>query len=221
MNPVKKWKLAGYYDFYKFPWVTGHADTPSKGNDFLAQADFTVSRTVSMYWRYKHEAKEGNTVNNEQGIAGLTPTEKTSIRYQISYVPIENWELRNRIEYSLYNNQQSEKEEGFMLFQDVIYRTPQFPLSIVLRYAVFNTDSYNTRIYTYESDVLNAYSVPPLYDKGTRMYLMLQYKMGENLDFWLRYAQTKYVNKTEIGSGLNLIEGDTKSEVKFQLRWKF
>jgi hypothetical protein len=221
MNPVKKWKLAGYYDFYEFPWITSHADSPSKGNDFLAQADFTVSRTVSMYWRYKHEAKEGNVVNNEQGITGLTPTEKTSIRYHISYVPLENWELRNRIEYSLYNNQQSEKEEGFMLFQDVIYRTPQFPLSIVLRYAVFNTDSYNTRIYTYESDVLNAYSVPPLYDKGTRMYLMLQYKMGENLDFWLRYAQTKYINKTEIGSGLNLIEGDTKTEVKFQLRWKF
>jgi len=219
LNLVKKWKVAAYNDFYNFPWLTSSTDSPSKGTDFLVQADFTASRTVSMYWRYKHEVKEQNADSIENGIAKLVENEKSYFRYQIGYVPMANWEFRNRIELSTYAKQG--KEYGYLLYQDVIYRTTQFPLSVIFRYAVFDTESYNSRIYTYESDVLNAYSVPPLYDKGTRIYLMLHYQVTDGLDFWLRFAQTWYANKTEIGTGLNQINGDTKSEVKFQFRWQF
>jgi hypothetical protein len=107
------------------------------------------------------------------------------------------------------------------LYQDVGCSPFRIPLSLTFRYAIYQTASYNTRIYTYESDVLNAFSVPALYDKGTRIYAMLQYEFSPNLECWLRYAQTYYADKTEIGSGMDQIAGNTKSEVKFQVRWKF
>jgi hypothetical protein len=220
MLPVKKWKIAAYYDFYKFPWITSQADAPSKGEDYLVQADFSVSRTLNMYWRYKRELKQENRDETEEGIPKLSEMAKSYFRYHLSYSPGENWELRNRIELSHYQKEAA-KEWGYMLYQDVIYRPEKFPASFILRYAVFDTESYETRIYTYESDVLYAYSVPPLYGRGTRTYVMLHYKFFENFDFWLRYAQTWYTDRKEIGSGLNKIEGDTKSEIKIQLRCKF
>lgn len=220
LHPVKKWKISGYYDVYKFPWLKLLALAPSKGEDFLLQADYTASRTLSMYWRYKYEGKDGNSDNQLTGIRKLSVVEKSQLRYHLGYTLNENWELRNRIELSKYKKDEI-NEIGYMLYQDIIYRPVEYPLSIIFRYAVFDTKSYNTRIYTYENDVLNAFSVPPLFGKGTRTYIMLQYKLREKLSFWLRIAQTQYTDRTEIGSGLNQINGNAKTEIKFQVRWKF
>jgi hypothetical protein len=38
---------------------------------------------------------------------------------------------------------------------------------------------------------------------------------------WFRIAQTWYADKDEIGTGLDLIEGNKKTDIKIQLRWKF
>ena len=217
--PVRKWKISGYYDFFKFPWLKTGAYAPSKGDDYLIQADFTVSRNVSMYWRYKNETKEVNFAVDNENIIKLTPATKSMLRYHLQYSPAENWELRNRIELSGFDKD-SVNEKGFMVYQDIIYRPDKYPLAVVFRYAVFNTDSYNTRIYTYENDVLNAYSVPPLYGKGTRTYLMVNYSINSKVTFWLRFSQTWFADRDEIGSGLNTIEGNTKSEIKFQVRIK-
>ncbi len=220
MHPVKKWKISAYYDFYKFPWIKSQADSPSKGNDYLIQADFTASQTLNMYCRYKHEEKEVNISIEQAGIPPLGIVDKVQFRYHVNYRPGKNWKLRNRLELSSYKQENNEKEYGYMLYQDIIYR-PDYPISIIFRYAVFDTKGYNTRIYTYENEVLNAYSVPPLFDKGIRTYIIAHYRLSEKIDFWLRLAQTWYADKKTIGTGLNQISGNTKSEVKFQLRLKF
>ena len=40
-------------------------------------------------------------------------------------------------------------------------------------------------------------------------------------DLWVRYSQWYYTDRNEIGSGLNAIEGNTRTELKVQLRWRF
>jgi hypothetical protein len=41
------------------------------------------------------------------------------------------------------------------------------------------------------------------------------------MDFWVRYAQTWYSDRNVIGTGLDLINGNTKSDVEVQLRIRF
>ncbi len=219
--PVKKWKLSAYYDFYRFPRITSQSDGPSQGTDYLIQADFVANRMVSMYWRLKRELKETNGTTGTAEIAPLTQVDQANVRYQLNYSVNEKWRFKNRVEVSRYILEPNSPEYGYLLYQDVGCSPFRIPLSLTFRYAIYQTASYNTRIYTYESDVLNAFSVPALYDKGTRIYAMLQYEFSPNLECWLRYAQTYYADKTEIGSGMDQIAGNTKSEVKFQVRWKF
>ena len=59
--------------------------------------------------------------------------------------------------------------------------------------------------------MLYGFSIPAYYSKGIRTYLTLKYSLSDKIDIWLRYAQTSYADKTEIGSGLALIDGNKKS----------
>jgi hypothetical protein len=221
MHPIKNWKLSGYYDFYQFPWLTSSTDVPAKGNDYLVQADFVPNRRLTMYWRFKHEIKEHNSNLETTGIDKLTDIDQWNGRYQIVYAFDKNWQFKNRVEVSHYQKGSTDAEYGFVLYQDISCQPFVFPLNLSVRYALFDTESYNSRIYTYESDVLYAFSIPALYDKGSRFYLVAKYEVKENLTLWMRYAQTYYANKTEIGSGLDKIGGHVKSEIKLQMRWKF
>ncbi|MCB0381252.1 MAG: hypothetical protein KDD24_08345, partial [Flavobacteriales bacterium] len=80
---------------------------------------------------------------------------------------------------------------------------------------------YNTRIYAYENDVLYSFSIPAYYNRGTRTYLTVRYKVKRGIDVWLRYGLTHYENLDIISSGLEEIVGNSKSDVKFQVRFKF
>jgi hypothetical protein len=221
MHPIKKWKLSAYYDFYQFPWLTGSTDAPSKGTDYLVQADFVPSQNMSMYWRAKREVKQHNASDQTAGIAELVDYDQWNVRYHINYQINSRWQFKNRIELCRYQKGTEPAESGFVLYQDVSSTPFPFPLTFSLRYALFDTDSYNSRIYTYESDVLYAFSIPALYDKGTRFYVMARYQSSANLTLWLRYSQTWYSHKTEVGSGIDRIAGNIRSEIKVQARWKF
>jgi len=95
------------------------------------------------------------------------------------------------------------------------------PLSFSFRYGIFDTDSYNSRIYAYENDVLYTFTIPAYYNRGTRTYLTLRYKIKKGIDIWLRYGLTYYDNLNVISSGLEEIQGNHKSEIKAQIRFKF
>ena len=65
----------------------------------------------------------------------------------------------------IFNNYKG-KQTGWMMYQAYIQILKE-QLRLSARYAIFNTDSYDTRIYAYEKDVLYAFSVPALYATGS------------------------------------------------------
>ena len=107
-----------------------------------------------------------------------------------------------------------------MLAQDVGYQVNR-ALKLTARYALFDADDYDTRQYVYEQDVLLAVSVPALYGQGTRVYGIAEIRLNRAITLWLRYAETRYRHQAEVGSGLETIQGELRSEVKAQLRVKF
>ena len=219
--PVKDWKVSAYFDTYKFPWMTYRTNAPSNGYDYFVQAAFSPSRKVDMYWRFKNEIKGVNDPVETEGIPGLTESKKQNFRYHLSYRISEQILLRNRLELTRFDTEAEKAEKGYMIYQDIKYKMKKMPFSLAFRYAVFNTDSYAARIYAYEDDILYAFSIPAYYSKGIRTYLNLQYTLMDRLDLYFKIAATVYEDKDVIGSGLNEINGNTKTDAKFQLRYKF
>ena len=112
--------------------------------------------------------------------------------------------LRTRAEVSRVTNN-SGRSFGFMMYQDIIYKPLMSRYSLNLRFAIFDTDDYSTRIYAYENNVLYAYSIPAYYYRGYRYYLLVSFKLHKKLTAWARFSQTVYIDRAEIGSGNDLI----------------
>ena len=112
-------------------------------------------------------------------------------------------------------------EQGFLIYFDFIYNPMLKPWSGSLRVQYFESEGYNSRLYAYENDVLYSFSIPVFYDKGYRYYININYDINKKISLWIKWAQTLYMNKTLIGSGLDEINGNTKSEIKLQLMYKF
>jgi hypothetical protein len=219
--PIKNIKVSAYFDVYSFPWLKYRVNAPSHGHDYFLQADFYPGEKINMYLKFKHKTKQ---INSDQELPSINHPEDThlqTLRYHLSYRVSAGVQFRNRIEIARFTKESGGKEAGYLLYQDILYDHSTIPLSLCFRYAIFDTDSYNSRIYAYENDILYSYSIPAYYSKGVRTYCMLKYTFKGKTDLWIRFAQTYYSDRTSIGSGLNEIHGKTKSELKIQIRLKF
>jgi hypothetical protein len=218
---IRSISLSAYADIISFPWLKYRIDAPSNAFDYLLQANYAPSKSLEIYVRYKHKTSEINNKANVLPLSYLVPLEKQSIRLNISYKVSPQITLRNRLELSDYHQTDLPNEKGYMIYQDIIYNPMASRVSISFRYAVYDTDTYNARIYAYENDVLYSYSIPSYYYKGSRSYITVQYTVAKGVDLWLRYAISVYDNQKTIGSYLDEIQGNSKSEVKAQLRMVF
>lgn len=219
-TPWRRWKISAYFDSYKFFWLKQRISKPSDGFEYLTQISYTPNRNVSMNFRFKNEQKQENISDDENIINQVTDVKKYSIRYHIAYQITPLLQFKNRIEYVNYQKA-GELNEGFMFYQDILYKSEKYPVTLGFRYAFFDAP-YNARIYSYENDVLYAFSVPGYYYRGYRTYLSVKYELNSFVDFWIRYSHTSYSDRNKISEGtLNEIDGNLKSEIKLQLRVKF
>ncbi len=210
-----------YYDVFTFPWLSYRVDRPSHGDEFSILYEYRMNRHFNFNLRYRNEDKMLNSSEEDVLLREVTDKRRQSLRVHLNYSPFHQLRLKSRVEFSKYQHQPGAQSNGYLMYQDVQFRPDALPLVVTLRYALFNTDDYDTRIYAYENNVLYRFSVPAYYYQGSRFYILLSYKLNAHMTFWLHYAQTYYNNRDVIGSGLEEIEGNTRSEITAQIRMKF
>ena len=213
--------FSAYYDQFRFPWLKFQVSSPSSGHDLFTQLNWIPSKKIDMYFRYRKRNKQVNG-DAEDLFDNLVYVDQENFRYNVSFQVVPYLKLRSRAEYVVYHKQGLQAEKGLVLFQDISYKKIGNPLELTFRYALFETDSYFSRVYAYENDVLYSFSIPALYDKGSRIYLMANYVFGKHLEVWLRVAQTFYNNRPIQNEGsITEINAPTRTELKAQIRLKF
>jgi hypothetical protein len=213
--------LSGFVDVYRFPWLKYLTNLVSSGKESILAADYTPDKSVTMYLRFRLRDKQMNAGENPGPVTKWVNMCSESLRYQLEWKVSPSILLKNRIEI-LWNKAEGEKNRhGYLVYQDLSWKPLKYPVSLSLRYALFDADSYDERIYTYENDVLYGYSVPAFDGNGVRTFLLISWSPFRFLECWIRYGQTWYSDKTSVGTGLELSEGNTRSEVKVQVAVKF
>lgn len=236
IRPSSKWVISTYFDRFYFPWNRFQISYPSGGYQFLAQIDYTIRKGTNLILRYRADNKEYDvaTLPVGQKLDYLVPQNRNQFRVQFQSNVAKNVMIRTRVEASWYLKADESLQKGILLYQDLVFRLGM-RLKVTGRYAIFSTSDYNARIYAYENDMPGAFSIIPYSGTGSRYYLMLNYRITRGLDAWLRLGTTRYFtpNNTngvdnnlyyapyELGSGLDAIQGNTKSELKFQVRYSF
>lgn len=214
-------RIDAYADFFHFPWLRFRTDAPSSGSEYMLQLTYKPSKLAEMYVRYRIEKKAINYNPDELQLNPVVAKSKQQLRTQFSYKINTTFTFRSRIELSWFDKKNDDAQNGFLVYTDVIYKPLLTPYSGNIRLQYFETDGYDSRLYAYENDLLYSYSIPVFYDKGYRYYININYDLTRKLSLWAKFSQTIYPEKNGIGSALDFINGNTKSEIKLQMIYAF
>lgn len=215
-SPNQRVSWVVYADYFRFPWLKFRVDAPSHGYDLFSLFTYSPDKKTEASIRYRFRKKQEN-VTAIGPVNFLSNVLRHQVRWEMKYAFGENFSFRNRFELASYQKEKERNELGLMFYQDLIYKPMASVFSGNVRFAVFKTDSYNSRIYAFENDVLYGYSFPAYANKGIRFYTNLRYKLRRNTDIWFRYAVFLF-SERDIGSGLDAIEGKVKSDIRLQIR---
>lgn len=218
-TPKKSLIFSAFYDSFKFPWLRYLVDAPSAGFDYLLRMTYQPNKKTLFFVQYHEEHKGKNMPNNTSTTDLVVNTMRQSVLANFEYAISRTFKIQTRVQMNTFRYENVSPSKGYVIMQDIEGSIKR--LQLKGRFAYFNTDNYDSRIYAYENDVLYAVSLPAYYGKGYRTYIIARYGMSRNIDLWLRLARTQLSNATSIGSGTDEINFPHKSDIKVQIRYQF
>ncbi|MES2779640.1 MAG: helix-hairpin-helix domain-containing protein [Bacteroidota bacterium] len=221
LKPKRGWLLNMYFDWYRSPWLRYLTDAPSRGTDYLVELQYNPNKQSQFYIRYRHELKNKNQSDNISIIDYTSFNQREQYRVHAQYKISDNLTSKSRLEMLVYTDELSGKQQGSLIFQDMLYTHPQKRFTLATRIAIFSVDDYNARIYATEQDVLYQYAVPLYQNSGIRYYAVAHIKLHKRLDVWFKCSHTEYSNVKTISSGLEKINGNRLSDLRVQIRVGF
>ena len=221
---VNEWlTLSAYFDQYEFDAPRFGLNQASDGHDWLGLADFQFSNIMSFYILARSEIKGDEfDVQDRFGrtVVRLGNEKRNSYRGQLQYWVNPRIRLRSRVEFVENRQAGGQNETGFLLFQDVrLVPTPKWKIDA--RITFFDTDSFNSRVFQFENNLLYVLSNTALSGQGQRSYILLNYEPLDYLEVWARYSISIFENRRTVSSGRTKIQGNTRSDIGVEVRVKF
>ncbi|MDZ7657665.1 helix-hairpin-helix domain-containing protein [Fodinibius sp.] len=219
----EKVTLSAYIDQFRFPSARFGTNQPTQGFDWLAKAEIDLTSNLNFYVQLRSEIEDDEyEVLDSFGRSQrrLGDAQRGSFRANLEYWVNNKVRLRTRGELVRSRQAGEALELGYLLYQDLRLRIND-EFSLDTRLSMFDTESFATRVYQFENDLLYVFSSQSFFDQGQRMYVLLNYEPFDFLELWAKFGITVYEDTQIIGSGLNQIEGDKRSEVGVQARVQF
>lgn len=221
------WKVAGplrlsaYADVWSHPWLRFNVDAPSKGNEFLLRLEYYKKRQFTAYLQIRTKTRALNLRQENAATADVLPLSRKQFRLHISQKLNKAVELRYRAEWIRAEQLGQTPTHGYLLYGDLIFKPMASPLSFTSRFAIFNSEDFNSRLYAFENNLLYTFAIPAYFNQGTRAYINVRWKISRHLLWEARFARTWVNQAEEIGSGLNRIDGNTRTEIATQIKLTF
>ncbi len=219
-----KWKTEyGIIDFYldqfKFPNKGTAIPLPHNGNEISVSFSFNPIYNGNLFFRYFNEKKDIlELIKNENKIISRTTNK---LRSEFSFQINRALRLKSRIELLyLTKSEMRNREKGLLLFQDFQYKLKS-KLTLYGRIIFFQTDSFASRIYEFENDLIGVMKNQPLWGSGIKWYLLIRYSPFRNFNISAKYSELYKPNETFLGSGYNLIEGNLDDKLSLQIDYSF
>ncbi len=211
--------VSTFYDQFTFPGPSAASLLPSSGNESMFIAEVRPKEATVLQFQIRRKNRsDGQLLLDEF----LRSNSVVGCRNQINYrITLEWWPStllrwrsrfeRVHVDYSLAGATSS----GFLFFQDIRLK-PSKRISVDGRVVVYETDSYDSRIYEFESELRGTFVNPALYGRGVRLYLLVRCEVG-SIEFSAKYASTIMPGVRTLSSGANMIQGDIDNQLSIQI----
>lgn len=214
--------LSGYFDQYKFPFPRFGTTRPTQGYDWLGLLEIKVNRNLQFYMQARSETKEDEFDSVDQfgrSQRKLGDAKRSTFRAQVEYWINKKVRIRTRGEFVQSRQAGGVMETGYLMYQD-LRMVASSKWKIDSRITVFETESFNTRVYQFENDLLYVMSNEMLFGQGQRLYVLVNYEPFRFMEVWAKFGITIFENQLTIGSGLDEIQGNRRSDVGVQVRFR-
>ena len=218
-TPFSHWRFFVSFDLFSFPWKKYRINKPSRGTDGLIQATFTPRTNLSMYLKYRYKQKERD-LTGSKGTLTL-PIFHHQLRYRLNYSLNDVFSSRTTLDYNHFHSQDRAATKGYQVTQMISSQLPWTRLFADVQGSYFSTDDYDSRVYVSEKGLLYTFYTPSFQGRGFRCAVRLRYELNEHWMLITKFGETIYLDRNEIGSGNDLIQGNKKADVQMQLRIKF
>lgn len=211
-RPLPTLNIKAYADYAYFAWPRYQASRSSTCLDNMVQAVWSPDGwMLSARYRLKMRQKDNK--------------EKTALIYKTEHrarltVERDGGKWRFRTQADVVASRYNESGFGWMLTQNVgCYALRWLRLNASAGY--FDTDNYDSRVYTYERGTRYSSFFSSFYGQGLRCTFHATAEPSKWLLLIAKVGMTKYFDRDKISSGYNEIAHSSATDLEVQCRLKF
>ena len=220
VTAVPALRLTLAVDCSAHPWLRYAIDRPSSGSEVLARAVYTPREGLAFSAYYRRRSSERDYAGDGGAVSAVrVRTDKLNLRFVCAAGA--GLEVKTDVDCCLAARGGQGRSRGIALTQTAAWRIPRTPLRCAAVFSLFGTDDYDSRIYIPSRSLPQTFYYPAAYGRGTYFSVIAQCSIGR----WLRLGASWSVMARDdvetMGSGPELIEGNTRSEVAAVLTLRF
>lgn len=213
--PLPHLTLQGNVNIYQNAWLKFQKPFLTDGYKCRITAIYNLPARNELRLKIRHDNREDGEAEDA---TQLTDKRRTAVRLQWS-APVGKWlNLKTSLEGVRAAQKDAPNSDGFIVVQEAKLNFERVNLSLM--FAHFDTDDYESRVYTYISDVLYSMSTPAFSDRGITALANLKVELAKGVNLWIWGNYTKYYNKDVISSGNTQIDASHRFDAKVQLQVK-
>jgi opacity protein-like surface antigen len=220
METASRWLINLTADVCSNRWVTYQLPSPSRQWSAILSTERAWRDMGGLYFSARYKKLTSKPSGEFSHILHPGYDEQVGLKLEGRYAVMKRFEFKTRVAMNYFREHPLPGSAGWLLFQDIGYTAIRWPVRIWMRICFFESETFETRLYAYENDVLFDFSSFMHDGKGTRAIFMIKYNPWPRLDIWFRIASVNYRDRPVISSGWDEIEGDRLEELEFQFRLK-
>lgn len=195
-------------EFRRRPWAAYLTCFPSSSLQSEVRANFMPHKyRIETVYRFRSCSSD---LNVTRGVPDIKDVSTHSVTLKIKHIVSDRLSLAARADIKNCNSGIS---PGMMLCNDLLWQPAAVPVRLWFRYALFSTGGWDTRIYAYENDLTDSFSIPALYGKGSRTYFMIEYKPVRPVMLRVKYGITSKMED----SGMEGFSNELKLQIRVVL----
>ena len=176
-------------DFFQFPWLKYRVSAPSAGSRMFSDLAWSPGKTFQADFRVTHTEKEENSVEELSLIDKLHQIVKEDYRCTFHYKPGIFFDYYQRVELLVLKPQEEKVQHGFVISQQLNMRVLK-SIQLSAQYSLYQTTSFDSRIYLHEISLPGAFSISPLYGKASKFILASRIRCLKKMEISFSYSAT-------------------------------
>ena len=208
-------EIMAYTDFAYFAWPRYGVSQSSYANDNVVNCSWK-SGSWQFSGRYRLHLRQKDT----KSASGLSCQAEHRLRLGAEWTA-GRWTSKSQLDVASASSSSSNESvsQGYMLTENIGYDADKWQLFAGGKY--FHTDSYDSRLYSYERAMPHTFSYPAYFGHGIRYSLVAVWTPIPSLQFTAKAAVTNYFDRSTISSGQQQINASSACDIEIGLRWRW